>query len=237
MEQKQENAVRIQTSLLNGVEKKALVYMAERLPRWVTSDMLTWFGVLGSMVVCLGYVLSRFNVNWMWLASFGLVMNWFGDSMDGSVARVRKTQRPLYGFYLDHNIDCVCEFFIFVGFGLSGMCNFWVALLCYVIYLQLEVYTAINAHLKNEFKLTYGKLGPTEFRVIICLINVFLMYFTPMHTYAYDFHMQIGPDYISLTLHLMDYIGFVIFGILVYFYLSSFFKDLKYFDKIDPLKK
>ena len=103
--------------------------MAERMPRWVTSDMLTAVGVLGSVVVCLGYMLSRFNVNWMWLASFGFLINWFGDSMDGSIARVRKAQRPLYGFYLDHNIDCVCEFFMFVGFGLSGMCNLWVALL------------------------------------------------------------------------------------------------------------
>lgn len=237
MEKSNENSQRIQTSILNPIEKKVLVYIAERLPRWVTSDMLTAVGVLGSMVVCLGYILSRFNVNLMWIASLGFVINWFGDSLDGSIARVRKAQRPLYGFYLDHNIDCVCEFFMFVGFGLSGMCNFWVALLCYVVYLQLEVYVAINAHLKNEFKLTYGKLGPTEFRLIIILINIFLMYFEPMHTYTRDCGWTIGPDYISMTFHLMDYIGLGIFGILLFFYLTSFFSDLKYFDKIDPLKK
>lgn len=237
MEKSSENSQRIQTSILNPIEKKVLVYIAERLPKWVTSDMLTVVGVLGSMVVCLGYILSRFNVNLMWIASLGFVINWFGDSLDGSIARVRNAQRPLYGFYLDHNIDCVCEFFMFVGFGLSGLCNFWVALLCYVVYLQLEVYVAINAHLKNEFKLTYGKLGPTEFRVIIILINIFLMYFEPMHTYTRDCAWTIGPDYIRMTFHLMDFIGLGIFGILLFFYLTSFFSDLKYFDKIDPLKK
>lgn len=237
MEKSSENSQRIQTSILNPIEKKVLVYIAERLPQWVTSDMLTVVGVLGSMVVCLGYILSRFNVNLMWIASLGFVINWFGDSLDGSIARVRKTPRPLYGFYLDHNIDCVCEFFMFVGFGLSGLCNFWVALLCYVVYLMLEVYVAINAHLKNEFKLTYGKLGPTEFRLIIIVINIFLMYFEPMHTYSYDLAWHIGPDYISMTCHLMDYIGMGIFAILLFFYLTSFFSDLKYFDKIDPLKK
>jgi len=237
MEQKQENAVRIQTSLLNGVEKKALVYMAERLPKWVTSDMLTAVGVFGSMVVCLGYILCRWNVNWMWLASFGFVINWFGDSLDGSLARVRKAQRPLYGYYLDHNIDCVCEFFMFAGIGLSGMCNLWVALLCFIVYLQLEVYVSINAHLKNEFKLTYSKLGPTEFRLIICIVNVFLMYFKPMHTYAHDVALHVGQNTMYFTLHLMDYVGFGIFAILLIFYLTSFFKDLKYFSDIDPLKK
>lgn len=241
MEKSSENSKRIQCSILNPYEKKVLVYIAERLPRWVTSDMLTWVGVFGAMVVGAGYILSRFNVNLMWLASLGFLINWFGDSLDGSIARVRNTQRPLYGFYLDHNIDCVCEFFMFVGFGLSGLCNLWVALLCYVVYLMLEVYVAINAHLKNEFKLTYGKLGPTEFRLIIILINIFLMYFPPMHTFVHDvvWHIpaQEGENVIRFTLHLMDYIGFGIFGILLFFYLSSFISDLKYFDKLDPLKK
>ena len=174
---KEENAVRIQTSILNGVEKKVLVWIAARLPKWVTSDMLTWFGVFGSFIVFLGYVLNNLlnAPAWIWLSSLGLVFNWFGDSLDGSIARVRKTQRPLYGFYLDHNIDCVTEFFMFIGIGLSGMCNLWITMLCFIPYLMLEVYVSINAPLKNALKLTYGKMGPTELRLIIVICNTFLV--------------------------------------------------------------
>jgi len=234
----EEHAVRIQTSLLNGVEKKFLVWMAGKLPKWVTSDMLTWFGVFGSLVVFLGYVLSNLldNPQWIWLSSLGLVFNWFGDSLDGSIARVRKTQRPLYGFYLDHNIDCVTEFFMFVGIGLSGMVNLWVALLCFIVYLQLEVYVSINAHLKNEFKLTYGKMGPTELRLIIIICNVFLIYTEAMHT-ELAHQWAIGRLVLAEHVHIMDYIGLGIFAILLVFYLGSFFKDLHYFAKLDPLKK
>ena len=82
-------AERIQTSFLNGVERKALVWLAERQPRWVTSDMLTWLGTTGSFLIFLGYALSNYNVQWLWLSTLGLVVNWYGDSLDGTLARVR----------------------------------------------------------------------------------------------------------------------------------------------------
>ena len=235
---KEENAVRIQTSILNGVAKKVLVWIAARLPKWVTSDMLTWFGVFGSFIVFLGYLLNNLlnAPAWIWLSSLGLVFNWFGDSLDGSIARVRKTQRPLYGFYLDHNIDCVTEFFMFIGIGLSGMCNLWITMLCFIPYLMLEVYVSINAHLKNEFKLTYGKMGPTELRLIIIICNTFLIYSEAMHDELG--HMwRIGRIVLAEHVYILDYIGLAIFVILMIFYLGSFFKDLHYFAKLDPLKK
>ena len=235
---KEENAVRIQTSILNGVEKKVLVWIAARLPKWVTSDMLTWFGVFGSFLVFLGYVLNNLlnAPAWIWLSSLGLVFNWFGDSLDGSIARVRKTQRPLYGFYLDHNIDCVTEFFMFIGIGLSGMCNLWITMLCFIPYLMLEVYVSINAHLKNEFKLTYGKMGPTELRLIIIICNTFLIYSEAMH-HELGHMWRIGRIVLAEHVYILDYIGLAIFVILMIFYLGSFFKDLHYFAKLDPLKK
>ena len=235
---KEENAVRIQTSILNGVEKKVLVWIAARLPKWVTSDMLTWFGVFGSFIVFLGYVLNNLlnAPAWIWLSSLGLVFNWFGDSLDGSIARVRKTQRPLYGFYLDHNIDCVTEFFMFIGIGLSGMCNLWITMLCFIPYLMLEVYVSINAHLKNEFKLTYGKMGPTELRLIIIICNTFLIYSEVMH-HELGHMWHIGRIVLAEHVYILDYIGLAIFVILMIFYLGSFFKDLHYFAKLDPLKK
>ena len=235
---KEENAVRIQTSILNGVEKKVLVWIAARLPKWVTSDMLTWFGVFGSFIVFLGYVLNNLlnAPAWIWLSSLGLVFNWFGDSLDGSIARVRKTQRPLYGFYLDHNIDCVTEFFMFIGIGLSGMCNLWITMICFIPYLMLEVYVSINAHLKNEFKLTYGKMGPTELRLIIIICNTFLIYSEAMH-HELGHMWRIGRIVLAEHVYILDYIGLAIFVILMIFYLGSFFKDLHYFAKLDPLKK
>ena len=230
-------STRIQTSILAGPEKKFLEWAASRMPKWVTSDMLTWFGVLGAFIAGISYVLANYSLNWLWLASLGYVINWFGDSMDGSLARVRNQQRKLYGYYLDHNIDCICEFFIFVGIGMSGLVNFWLALLCYVVYLQLEVYVAINAKIKNEFKLTYGKMGPTEFRLFMVIVNTLLIYVMPLVNVHHVYDITIGMNSYRLELQLMDYIGFGIWIILFVSYLGSFFKDLRYFAKIDPLPK
>lgn len=228
---------RIQTSILAAPEKRFLVWAASRMPRWVTSDMLTWLGVFGAFIAGLGYVLSNYNLNWIWMSSLGIIINWFGDSMDGSIARVRNQQRKLYGYYLDHNIDCVCEFFIFVGIGMSGLVNFWLALLCYVVYLQLEVYVAINAKIKNEFKLTYAKMGPTEFRLFMIIVNCLLIYVVPLINVHHVYDITIGMNDYRLELQLMDYIAFGIWIILFVLYLVSFFQDLHYFAKIDPLPK
>lgn len=218
-------------------EKRFLVWAASHMPRWVTSDMLTWLGVFGAFIAGLGYVLSNYNLNWIWMSSLGIIINWFGDSMDGSIARVRNQQRKLYGYYLDHNIDCVCEFFIFVGIGMSGLVNFWLALLCYVVYLQLEVYVAINSKIKNEFKLTYAKLGPTEFRLFMIIVNCLLIYVMPLINVHHVYDITIGMNDYRLELQLMDYIAFGIWIILFVLYLVSFFQDLHYFAKIDPLPK
>ena len=124
---KQEQSKRIQTSLLNGVEKRVLVWLAQRQPRWITSDMLTAIGVVGAVVVAIGYLLSNYNISWLWLASLGFIINWYGDSLDGTLARVRGTQRPIYGFFIDHNIDGVTMALMCVGAGLSDMLNLYIA--------------------------------------------------------------------------------------------------------------
>ena len=108
---------RIQTSILNAAERKALVWLASKQPAWMTSNILTFIGVIGSVIIALGYILSDRNISWLWLASAGFVINWYGDSLDGSLARFRKTQRPVYGFYLDHMVDVFNEMFMFVGVG------------------------------------------------------------------------------------------------------------------------
>lgn len=232
MEDKKQ-AVRIQTSILNAAEKKVLVWLAQRMPRWVTSDLLTFIGVLGAIVIFAGYVLSNLNINWLWLSSAGLVINWFGDSLDGTLARVRNQQRPRYGYFLDHNIDCINEGLMFIGAGLSGLMNLSVALMIFAAYLTLTVYVSINSHLKNEFKLTYGKMGPTEFRIVAMIINTLFIYIPFLHEYSYTFQFFETP----VTIGMLDYIGAGIWLILMIMYTVSFVKDAKYFAALEPLKK
>ncbi|MBQ7448656.1 MAG: CDP-alcohol phosphatidyltransferase family protein [Paludibacteraceae bacterium] len=232
MEEKKQ-AQRIQTSILNAAEKKTLVWIAERLPRWVTSDMMTVVGLIGAVIICVGYVLSNINLNFLWLASFGLVVNWFGDSLDGTVARVRNQQRPRYGYFLDHNIDSLNEALMFVGAGLSSMMHLGLALGIYGVYMALTVYVSINAHLKSEFKLTYGKLGPTEFRVIVMLINTIYLYVKPLHTWHFDISYFGQP----VSFSAFDMGGFVILCILLIMWAVSFIKDARYFAELEPLPR
>ncbi len=142
-------AVRIQTSFLNAAEKKALVWLAERMPRRVTSDHLTLVGIIGSIIIAAGYILSRFHISFLWLATFGFVVNWFGDSLDGTLARVRNTQRPIYGYYLDHTVDVINEIVMFVGIGLSPLVNLDLAVSALGLYLILTLNVSMNAHLRK----------------------------------------------------------------------------------------
>lgn len=226
-------ATRIQTSLLNGVEKKMLVWMAERMPDWVTSDMLTFVGFLGACIIATGYALSNLNLNWLWLASFGFLVNWFGDSMDGSLARVRGTQRKTYGFFIDHNVDVINETIMFVGVGMSPLVNLSFAMFALVAYFMLSVYVYIDCHLKGEMKLTYGGLGPTEFRLLVIVINTLFIFVPWMSEWKVD--MVIFHN--AFKIGIMDYIAVAVAFLIFAFYLVSFFKDAKYFSEIDPPKK
>jgi phosphatidylglycerophosphate synthase len=219
--------VRIQTSILNSLEKKALVWMAQRIPRKINSDHLTVLGFMGALLSSAGYILSNFESNFLWLASLGLLVNWFGDSLDGTLARVRKAQRPTYGFFIDHSIDGLTVFAICVGAGLSPYINFAVAMLILAGYLLLSVLTYINTYLKGEFKITYNKLGPTEFRLLVILINTLFIYYpTGTRNFVLD----------GVALSLFDIIGIVIAFILFIIYLVNFLIDKNKYAKIDPPK-
>jgi phosphatidylglycerophosphate synthase len=219
--------VRIQTSILNSLEKKALVWMALRIPRKINSDHLTVLGFMGALLSSAGYILSNLESNFLWLASLGLLVNWFGDSLDGTLARVRKAQRPTYGFFIDHSIDGLTVFAICVGAGLSPYINFAVAMLILAGYLLLSVLTYINTYLKGEFKITYNKLGPTEFRLLVILINTLFIYYpTGTRNFVLD----------GVALSLFDIIGIVIAFILFIIYLVNFLIDKNKYAKIDPPK-
>lgn len=224
---------RIQTSVLNGIEKKALVWLAQRQPQWVTSDHLTLVGFVGALMVAAGFALSNLSVGWLWLSSLGMVVNWYGDSLDGTLARVRNTQRPIYGYYVDHTIDCVNEGLMFIGVGLSPFVHLDLALIAYALYLIMTINVSINAHLKGEFRLTYAKLGPTEFRLVVIIMNTILIAFEGIRNWS--FALPIGcTDY---SMHLLDCVAVVVIVVLMLMLLFTFVKDAEGYAKIDPKKK
>lgn len=220
---------RIQTSIINGVEKRVLVWLAERQPRWVTSDMLTLVGVVGAFLTGLGFYLTHYKINWLWLSSAGLVINWYGDSLDGTLARVRNCQRPLYGYYIDHTVDCINEAFMFIGAGLSPLVDLDLALYVFILYLFMTINVSINAHLKSEFRLTYAKLGPTEFRLIIVIANTVLILFPKLVTYTLTLG---GRAYTTL-----DLVAIAIIVMLAVIYLATIVADARHYAAVDPKKK
>ena len=233
MENNKADAVRIQTSVLNALEKKVLVYLAERQPKWMTSDILTYIGTFGAMVIAAGYILSSWNINFLWLSSLGFIINWYGDSLDGTLARVRKMQRPIYGYYIDHTIDAINEVMIFIGVGLSGLMHLEIALLALVMYFLMTINVSINAHLKKEFKLTYASMGPTEFRIIMIIINTIFALIRPLRDFSHSFALC-GHTF---TFGALDYIGILIIIILALMHLTTVRKDIKDYAKIDPMPK
>lgn len=227
------DAVRIQTSVLNAAEKKVLVWLAQRQPRWMTSDILTYIGTFGAIVIAAGYVLSAWNPAFLWISSMGFVINWYGDSLDGTLARVRNLQRPVYGYYLDHTIDAINEVIIFVGVGLSGLIHLEIALLALVMYLLMTINVSINAHLKKEFRLTYAKMGPTEFRIIMIVINTLFALVRPLREFSHEF-VLFGHD---LVFGALDYIGVAIVIILAVLHLAEVRKDVRDYAEMDPMPR
>ena len=225
------DAVRIQTSILNALEKKVLVWLAERQPKWMTSDILTAIGTVGAVVIAIGYILASWNINYLWLSSLGFIINWYGDSLDGTLARVRHTQRPIYGYYIDHTVDAINEVMIFVSIGLSGLMHLELALLVLVFYFLITINVSINAHLKKEFKLTYFRLGPTEFRILAIIINTLFIFIRPLRDFSHEF-MMCGYWF---RLSALDYICIAVTAILAAIYISDVIKDTKEYGEMDPL--
>lgn len=159
------------TFVLSEAEKKLLVAIAGRLPRWVLPDHLTLFGMLGSALVTASYLMSNHAVWWLWIANLGFVINWFGDSLDGTTARVRKIQRPRYGFYLDHLTDAFSTIAIGLGLGFSPYMLLSVGLAIVAGYLVLSINVYLESQVLGDFRFGYGVVGPTETRLILIGLN------------------------------------------------------------------
>lgn len=223
-----ENAERIQTSILNRLEKKALVWLAERQPAWVTSDTLTYFGVVAAVLYALFCWLANYNVNFFYASSFCLVLNWYGDSLDGTIARVRQTQRPKYGFFIDHSLDALTTCLFCIGLGLSPLMDLSISLFIMGGYLCMSIYTYLSTIVMGKFRLTYASLGPTEMRLIIIAVCILYIYL-PLNNLPIRF--------CGLEWTLYDCLGAAVAAALYLIYIGSLAKDLKELAKIDPPKK
>jgi archaetidylinositol phosphate synthase len=168
---------RVNDILLGPLERPTLQWLAAHMPAWVTPDICTLIGTLGALLTFVSYGLSNINSNFLWLASLGFFINWFGDSLDGTLARYRHIERPRYGYYIDHTVDVVCQVMIFLGLGLTPYVNFNVACLALISYMLLSVLVYIRTYVAGEFKISYGKLGPTESRAIAVLLNTAMYFF------------------------------------------------------------
>lgn len=183
---------------LASVETPALQWLAARMPHWVTPDMLTGIGLLGVIVSGVSYAGSSQYPQLLWLASLGLIVNWFGNSLDGSLARYRQIERPRYGFYLDNTVDVVEQLIFAVGLSLSGILHFELALLGLAVFYMMSVMSLIRAHSFGEFAMDYGGLGPTELRVVFIILNLFVFFVPPQPFDVLGFSMTY-PNVLSIT--------------------------------------
>jgi archaetidylinositol phosphate synthase len=180
-------SIRIQTNILARQEGKLLDWLCIHMPRTVTPDRLTAVGVAGAAVVFGGYVASWFHPVFLWLATLGIVVQWFGDSLDGSLARYRGAEKPRYGYFLDHSVDAFSCSLIMAGAGLSPYIRLDVALFALVGYYMLCMYQFLYTHVSQTIQMSFIALGPTEVRIILIGINCW-MYF------AGDSKMAIGRE-------------------------------------------
>lgn len=145
------------------------------MPRWVTPDKLTATGMVGAVMVFVGYVASNFASAWLLLAIAGYAVQWFGDSMDGSLARFRQIERPSYGYFIDHSCDGLATLLILAGIGLSPFVTLDIAMLALVGYLLLSIHAYLSARVLGEFKLSYLSAGPTELRIMLIVLTCMMM--------------------------------------------------------------
>jgi phosphatidylglycerophosphate synthase len=202
---------RINDILLGPLERPALLWLCQHMPRWVNPDLLTLVGILAGLLVGVSYALTVYDRNFLWLASLGFVLQWFGDSLDGNLARFRKIERPKYGYFVDHIVDAFSTTAICVGIGLSAYVGFVWAMLDLVAYLLMSILTYIQTNVTGVFKISYGKFGPTEMRVLIIVVNVFFYVGTNPEVDLSFVHMKLY-DLVAAVVALLIFLYFLFFS-------------------------
>jgi phosphatidylglycerophosphate synthase len=173
---------RIQQSVLTRAERRLLNWLCARLPRWMTPDVLTSLALVAAAAIFLGYAMSNWNPAWLWLSVVGYFAHWFGDSLDGSLARFRQIERPRYGYFIDHSCDGIATLLILCGMGLSPYVRTDIALFGLAAYLLLAINTFLTAKVMGDFPLSHLGAGPTEMRVMLIALTITMFVVGPHST-------------------------------------------------------
>ena len=217
-------AEREESFLLAVPEKRFLRWLAGRLPRWILPDDMTAVGVVAALAVAVAYQLSNDGNGWLWAASALLVVQWLGDSLDGTLARVRGIERPTYGYYLDHLVDAIATAAIGIGLGLSPFMLLSVGTLIVVAYLILSINVYLESFAFNRFSIGYGKIGPTEIRLILIALNTLLA----LDLIGLDFHLA------GLDLTVFDLVGLTIAATMIALLVGRSFRNLRELAEREP---
>jgi len=170
------NAARVQHSITAVVEKRALLWLAERTPAFVSPDHLTALGFAAQIMAGISYALATWNKYFLLLATFFIAVNWMGDSLDGTLARYRNRLRPRYGFYVDHMSDTFGGLFLMGGLALSGFLHWQVAIGMLVSFLILSIESYLTTYTVGKFRMSYALFGPTEIRILLMIGNIALIF-------------------------------------------------------------
>jgi phosphatidylglycerophosphate synthase len=168
-------AQRINRSLTAAIEKRALIWMAEHAPAWLTSDQLTILGLSAQIGAGVFYALSRYNRYALLPVIVCIALNWLGDSLDGTLARVRQQQRPRYGFYVDHVVDIFGSVALMTGLACSGFLHWQTAMAMLVAFLLLSSESYLATYTLSCFQMSQGLFGPTEIRILLIIGNLALL--------------------------------------------------------------
>jgi phosphatidylglycerophosphate synthase len=166
------DAERKQLSMLAAAEKKTLVWLAQRMPAWVNSDHLTLLGFVSMFAAGLCYWAASWDRRALLWVIAALGLNWFGDSLDGTLARVRNRLRPRYGFYVDHVTDAIGTFFLMGGLAVSGIMTPYIGLGLLIAFLLLSIEVYLATYTIGKFHLSFWSFGPTELRILLCIGNL-----------------------------------------------------------------
>ena len=176
-EQRQDSVTlsRVQQNWLAASERRLLTWLCARMPAAVTPDWLTAFGMIGAAMIFAGYAASNLASEWLLLAIAGYAVQWFGDSLDGSLARYRHIERPSYGYFIDHSCDGLANLLIVAGMGLSPFVTMDIAMIALAGYLLMSIHTFLAARVEGELRLSYFSAGPTELRLVLVGMTVMMM--------------------------------------------------------------
>lgn len=208
---------------LARVEAWVLPRLAGMLPARVMPDHMTALGLVASTGIAIAYMLSNRNLNWLWVASGLLVVQWYGDSLDGTLARYRKIERPRYGFYLDHLTDAYSTLAIGLGLGFSPVMLLSVGLAISIAYLLLSVNVYLETHVFGEFKLGHGMLGPTETRLLLISLNSLAVLLSPL-----PFRL------LGVSFTAFDVVGLAAVGAMLFLLLARASANLQKLGRMEP---